>query len=284
MDSWVTEPKIQVAEIMSKTSNAETRSETGAGRLIKRGAEIAGGTFGNAAGAAIGFLVSGPEGAAIGGAAGATVSMALQGIGQELTSRLLGPREEARIGYVYTLAAAEIVQRIESGKHIRTDDFFNKGQENRSNAEEVWESVLLKSQREPEEKKLPYMAHLLANLAFESEIGVHMAHQITKACEQLTYRQLCILKLCVTKEQFNLRENDYRGQGSFSKELYQVLYEYLDLYAKGYINLGGGVAFGPTDVAPQKATVQGIGADMFNLMQLWEIPDEAINPIALQLR
>ena len=43
------------------------------------------------------------------------------------------------------------------------------------------ESTLLKSQRESEEKKLPYMAHLLANLAFDREISAEMAHQMTSS-------------------------------------------------------------------------------------------------------
>ena len=250
-------------------------------RLIRKGAEIAGGAFGSAAGAATGFLLGGPAGAAIGGALGSAVTMTLRGVGEEISSRLLGPREEARIGYVYTLAAAEIAERISNGENIRSDGFFEQGQESRSQAEEVWESVLLKSQREPEEKKLPYMANLLANLAFHPEISVHMAHQITKGCEQLTYRQLCILKLSATKDQFNLREEDYRGQESFEKTLYEVLYEYYDLYNRGYINFGGEVAFGPTDVKPGNTTVQGIGADIFNLMRLRMIPDQDIISVAL---
>ena len=263
---------------------SEIKSDGGTRRLINRGAEIATGAFGNAASAATGFLLGGPEGAVIGGAASAAVVMTLRGVGQELSSRLLGPREEARIGYVYTLAAEEIAQRIIGGERVRTDNFFNRDQQSRSNAEEVWESVLLKSQREPEEKKLPYMAHLLANIAFDSQIGVHMAHQITKGCEQLTYRQLCIIKLSVVKDQFGLRREDYRGQDSFAKELYQILYEYLDLYVKGYINFGGEVAFGPTDVNPGRTTVQAIGTDIFNLMQLRKIPVEDIMPVAMQVK
>ena len=163
------------------------------------------------------------------------------------------------------------------------DDFFDEKSSGRSDAEEVAESVLLKSQREPEEKKIPYMGHLLSNVAFDPQISAQMAHQIIKAAEQLTYRQLCILKLAVVKQAFGLRNGDYRGHGSFSKELYEVLYECLDLYHRAFINFGG-VAFGPTDVAPGKMTVQGLGADLFNLMRLAIIPDEDLIPIATQLK
>ena len=128
------------------------------------------------------------------------------------------------------IAAREIHQRIEAGEGVRTDGFFDPKHTGRSDAEEVAESVLLKSQREPEEKKLPYMGHLLSSVAFDSEIGAHMAHQIIKTAEELTYRQLCLLKLAVVKDGFGLRAEEYRNQDQFQKSLYQVLYECLDLY------------------------------------------------------
>jgi hypothetical protein len=249
-------------------------------KLIDSGAGIAGG----AVGGALSFLAGGPIGAAVLGAGGAAAAMALKHVGQEVSERLLGPREKVRVGAVLAIAAAEIKQRIENGERIRTDGFFDEKLSGRSDAEEVAESILLKSQREPEEKKIPYMGHLLSSVAFDPQISAHMAHQITKAAEQLTYRQLCILKLAVVKQVFGLRNGDYRGQGSFSKELYQVLYECLDLYHRGFINFGGEVAFGPTDIAPGKMTVQGLGADLFNLMKLATIPDEDIVPIAAQMK
>jgi hypothetical protein len=149
----------------------------------------------------------------------------------------------------------------------------------------VAESVLLKSQREPEEKKIPYMGHLFAGVAFDPQISAQLAHQIIKTAEQLTYRQLCILKLAVVKHSFTLRAGDYRNiGGGFTKDLYQVLYECLDLYHRGLINFGGEVAFGPTDVKPGSMTVQGLGADIFNLMKLSLIPNEDLQPICMQLR
>lgn len=249
--------------------------------LINCGAEIAGGAIGGA----LGFLAGGPAGAAVLGAGGSLAAMALKHIGQEASERLLGPREKVRVGGVLAIAASIIKGRIESGSSVRSDGFFEKRTPSgRSDAEEVAESVLLKSQREPEEKKIPYMGYLLANVAFATDISAEMAHQLTKAAEQLTYRQLCILKLAVIKQKFGLREVDYRGQSSFSKELYQILYECIDLYSRGFINFGGTVVFGPTDIAPGKMMVQGLGADLYNQMQLSLIPEDDLVPIAMQLK
>lgn len=247
--------------------------------LIESGAEIAGGAIGGA----LGFLAAGPAGAAVFGAGGAAAAMALRHLGQEASERMLGPREQVRVGGVLAIAAEEIGSRITSGETIRADGFF-ESTSGRSDGEEVAESILLKSQREAEERKIPYMAHLLSGVAFDTSISAQMAHQLIRLAEQLTYRQLCLLKIGVVKTNFSLHNGDYRGNGEFTKELYQVLYECLDLYHRALINFGGEVLFGPTDVAPEKMSVQALGADLYNLMRLCTIPDSDLLPIVTQLK
>ena len=259
------------------------KSEAGIRRLIEKGAEIGGGGFSSIAATATGFVLGGSEGAFLGGALGSSAAIGFRWLGAEISSRYLGPREHQRVGYVFTLAASEIATRVEGGETVRQDGFFDENNNSRSDAKEVWEGILMKSQREPEEMKLPYVAHLLANLAFDSQIGVNMAHQLNNAAEQLTYRQLCILKLTTEKDRFALRREDYRGHGRFSRELLQVLYEYFDLYRRGFVNFGGEVAFGPSDVKPGETVVQGLGAELFNLMELRKIPFGHIIPVAEQL-
>ncbi len=269
---------------MSKDQRHTAENDERIRRLITAGTELLGGSAAGAASAAMGFLVAGPAGAAVGGTAAAAISMAWRQLGSEIAARLLSPREEARVGFVLAHAAAEIQERIKIGETLRDDGFFDPQKVGRSDAEEVAESVLLTSQREPEEKKLPYMAHLLANLAFDSTIGVHMAHQVTNAAEQLTYRQLCILRLATVKHRFALRDTDYRDQPSFSRPLYQILYECLHLYNDGYISFGGEVALGLTDTVPGNMDVQGLGVDIFNLMRLYTIPESEIAPIVAVLK
>lgn len=172
---------------MSEHANTHDDKQSGVRRLINTGAEIAGG----AVGGALGFLAGGPVGAALLGAGGAAAAAALKHIGEEAAERLLGPREQVRVGGVLALAAGEIRQRLEQGEAVRTDGFFDPKGASRSDAEEVAESVLLKSQREPEEKKIPYMGHLFAAVAFDSQISAQLAHQVIKTADQLTYRQLC---------------------------------------------------------------------------------------------
>ncbi|MFN4865270.1 MAG: hypothetical protein ACK5GZ_02945 [Cyanobium sp.] len=248
--------------------------------MIDSGAEIAGG----AVGGALGFLAGGPFGAAALGAGGAAAAVAIKRIGGEISERFLGSREKVRTGAVLALAASEIDERINGGESVRDDGFFNQEPDGRSAGGEVVESVLLKSQREPEEQKLPYMAHLLAAISFDSGVSAGMAQQLTKLAEQLTYRQLCLLKVGVCRKMLHLRESDYRGQGSFNRELLQILYECHDLYARGLVNFGGEVALGLADVKPGAMEPQGFGAELFNLMKLSTIPDEEALAIAVILR
>ena len=218
------------------------------------------------------------------GPAGVIVSGTLKGIGKDIKERQLSLREDFRVGKVLAITALEIHQRIENGESLRDDGFFDKKPTSRSDAKEVAEAIMLKCQREPQEKKIEYMGYLLASIAFDPNISADMGQQLVKSAEELTYRQFCILKLATVKNRFGLRGEDYRGQGTIAIELSQILYECLDLYHRAYINFGGEVAFGPTDVKPGSMVVQGIGAYLYNLMKLSSIPDDDLIPIAEVLK
>lgn len=247
--------------------------------LITGGAEVAGG----AVGGAIGFFAVGPAGAAALGAGGALAAKALRQVGEDLADRFLGPREKVRVGGVLALSAARIKERFEAGEQIRDDGFFDAKPGSRPDAEEVAESVLLKSQREAEEKKLPFMANLLSNAAFDKGVSGALAHQIIKTVDALTYRQLCLLLLFSGRVTASLRTTDYRNVGTFSPELMQILYECYDLYNRGLVSIGGEAGFGPTDVKPSVMRTRGLGAFIFNLMGLAQIPPGDLKPLIAEL-
>lgn len=224
----------------------------------------------------VGFL-SGPAGAIIAGI--------LKSIGKDVNERQLSPREDFRVGKVLAIAALEIHQRLEKGESLRDDGFFDRQPSGRSDAEEITESIMLKCQREPQEKKIEYIGYLLSGIAFDSNLSPDMGHQLIKASEELTYRQLCILKLVVAKAHYGLRNQNYRDHGNFARNLYSVLYECMYLYQKEYITEGDSShALGLTDIVPSNITVQGIGSDLYNLMKLSSIPDEDIIPIVEVLK
>ena len=251
----------------------------GVRRLLDAGASIAGGAFGGA----IGFLVGGPAGAIAAGAAGSAAGEALRHIGDEVSRRALAPREAMRVGGVLGLAASTIQKRLDDGEQIRDDGFFDENETERSDAEEFAESVLTKSQREPEEKKLRYMANLLSNVSFDKSVSIAFAQQLTKIAEQLTYRQLCLLKLAAHAQANPVRSTNYTSETSFPLELRQLLYELMDLFHRGLIHNGPAHPLSIKDLVPKQLGVHGVGADLFNLMNLHEIPDEDLMPAFSQL-
>ncbi|MYE11810.1 MAG: hypothetical protein F4X99_09115 [Gammaproteobacteria bacterium] len=249
-------------------------------RIVDEGAQIVGG----ASGPALGLLSGDPALGVVLGGTGAAAASALRHIGQEFVDRFLGPRERKRVGAVIAVIADDLHAKLSSDEPLRDDAFFDPGLRGRSDGDEVAESVLLKCQREPEEKKVPYMGHFFANVAFRPDISALMAHQLAKHAEQLTYRQFCLLNLATYQQSHHrLRSEDYRGQKNFTVELLQVLYELLDLYNRGFINFGGEVAFGPTDVKPGSMRTQGLGSHLAVLLDVSGIPDDDLTPIVAQL-
>ena len=172
---------------------------------------------------------------------------------------------------------------MDAGEQLRADGFFESPDDSRSAAEQTVESLLHACRDEASERKLPYMANMLCEVAFDASVDLDMAHQAISIAEQLTYRQLCIMQLAAAKDEFPLRTDDYRGQGRFSTELFPVLQECADLYRHGLVNFGGGVVFGLTDVKPAAMQLQGVGGVLHRLMRLHEIPHQDLAGIAYLL-
>ena len=249
-------------------------------RAIDEGVEITGGAIGGA----LGVISGDPTLAGVLGAAGVAAGSALRQVGNEIVDRVLGPRERKRLGAVVSVIAKDIHTRTLRGENVRNDGFFGEDPNKRSDAEEVAESVLLKCQREPEEKKIQYMGHFFANVAFHPQVSAEMAHQLAKHAEQMTYRQFCLLKIAQSDNyRSGLREGDYRNRGNFSVELQEVLYECLDLYGRGFVNFGGDVAFGPTDIKPRAMRAQGLGQHLATLLNVESIPESDLAPTLRQL-
>ena len=274
------EPRTKRYQELDEQSKGDERLRL----LIGKGGEIADGATGPVVATVNRFILSGPGGDAVAKPIGVAATKSVKAVGHDLSLRLLSPREQVRVGGVYALATGEIVGRCENSEETRDDGFFDARVGGRSEAEEVWESVLLKSQREPEEKKLPYMAHFLANLAFDREISAAIAHQISKVAESMTYRQFCILQLLTLKEEFDLRKRSYEAEYGFSKDLYQIIYEFYDLYNRGLINFDGTLVASPLDVNPSAATAQALGLDIHHQMRLNLIPVDELVPLADHLR
>ena len=220
-----------------------------------------------------------------------TLANSLKNIGQEFAERMLSPRENLRVGSALILASEGIRKRLENGENRREDGFFDESDTGRSDADEVLENMVLKIQREPEEKKAPYIAKIYENSFFKSEVSADLGHKIIKSAEQLTYQQLYILSMV------GRRENEEEALGDLQPnpqldhplELSKLLHDCFELVTNGYIQ--GGLTLTFSGRLPQYETLnpnslflENIGVITFNLMNLQGIPDEDIIPIAKLLR
>jgi hypothetical protein len=116
---------------------------------------------------------------------------ALIEIGNDASERLLSERERMRMGGVMLYSADKIRKKLAAGSQPRDDGFFEKPSKthpacaelpfvDRPAAQEILEGILLVAQREYEEKKLPFLGNLYANIAFDSSIDRPYANFLLK--------------------------------------------------------------------------------------------------------
>ena len=87
------------------------------------------------------------------------------------------------------------MQRLKDCEEFRKDGFFEEMPTNRSNFEEVVESTLKKVMDTTEEPKVKLMASLTENIHFDEDLDMDTYRQILKDLDELTYRQLCMIRL-----------------------------------------------------------------------------------------
>ena len=251
--------------------------------LLDAGAAAAGA----AVGSNIGVVVAGPAGAIGGATLGALAQSAVQWIGKEIKDRQLSKREERKIGTVYELAQQIIAEKLKEGKEIRNDDFFTQKEENRSSAEEITEEAFFAAQRESEEKKLPYLSYLYANIFFDETVDKHMAVQLFRMAERLTYRQFQILtmlggiQLTIESTGFQpLKVDTFKTISGF-KDI-SIATDIFGLYREGIIQSKSAV-LDPAGITPADLHVGGCGALLYNLMELNKAPFESSTSDIIQL-
>ena len=76
---------------------------------------------------------------------------------------------------------------------------------------------------------------------------------------------------------------DYFDTDDFPTELRQILYEYHVLNSRVLVSNGETIAIGIQEISPGNTMPQGLGADLYNLMRLREIPLEDLQTVAVHL-
>lgn len=230
-------------------------------------------------GAALGLL--GPAGAFAGAFGAPVLSSFMKKVGTDILDRTISTREKHRIGAVFSYITVRINELIKQGKTIRSDGFFEQDVNSNSNADEVLEGILLAAQKEYEEKKLIYYSNMMADFAFDSFVNKSLANNLIKIAQQLSYTQLCLLKIFNNARNFKLRNSDYgefAGKG-MPYELINLLYEISDMIRLNLISRQGIIVFQLQDISPAEIHLFGMGQILYEKMLLKHIPENDIEPL-----
>jgi hypothetical protein len=245
-------------------------------------------------GALVGAVIAGPGGAVAGAGVG-WLGQQLVDIGSEVARRHLAPRAEQRVGAVFLLASDEVSARIMAGETPR-EDIRAEVTPGRSPAHELVEATLIAASQSYEERKLPYLAHLLAALPFDADLDLADAHQLIALAESLSYRKLVILAAynLIDPEGkgrdvmggFHLRGNVMPGVFEDGRTLGAIRVDLLDLFRLGLLLVdprrkrGGRPSTAevpwpaiPEEINPDSITVSDRGNLVLGLMRLDGIPE-----------
>ena len=142
-------------------------------------------------------------GSAMGDSTGIAAAAATRILGA-VVHRIILPltsKSESKRLYQWGKQAAEgIAQGLKDGEEFRKDGFFEDTPTNRSNFEEVVESTLKKVMETTEEPKVKFMANLTKNIHLNQDLDMDTYRQILNDLDELSYRQLCIIRLVILCE------------------------------------------------------------------------------------
>lgn len=251
--------------------------------LLSHGSKIGGAAVGGAVGA-----LAGPAGAVAGAAIGAAVGEVCIVVMDDIANRFLSPREEQRVAGVAALAIDAIRDRLQWEK-IRDDDFFERGGESPSPAEELFEGVLLSAKQEHEERKLPYLANFYSNLPFRQDVSRSEANHVLALAENLTYEQFKILALMNQPDKFPIRRDQWKDVNAISDHSRSLAQQMLYLHERHLVTIyedDGELSSGIYDidlVPPGSASLSLSGKRFVDLLDLDKIERCEITELAKHL-
>ena len=262
------------------TENNDGMKKEKVRKLIEKGALIAQGS----AASILSYASGSPEAAIILGGIG--TSGVYQRVSDELAQRLLGDREQTRVGGVLSMSIHELENKLRSGQSLRTDDFFEKATAgvDRSKADEIIEGVLKCAQSEYQEKKLQHLAYFWANACI-SDLDAGTLNYLLGLFDQLSYRQLAILAMIglqvANRETrgnlWKLREEDYTDEEvSTGSHLGFILGEIEDLRVKSCVQNDGWSA---TSAIPSELSVGAQGVRLYLMFELHRIPKKEFQDV-----
>jgi len=208
----------------------------------------------------------------------------------EMADRLLSRKEKTRTSEVIIMAAILLKEAKESGREIRDDALFRDALPQSAEGEELLEGILLVAQREHQEKKLKFLAHLLKCIALDREIDIDLGNYLISLAERLSYRQFCILELIERKDQYGLRTGDYEGH-IFDNRTQALIGELMDLFSYGLVvmkdnpsDMDEAIAGDAASIVPSELYLGRLGILLSNALNLADIRRTDTDRVAEMLK
>lgn len=226
---------------------------------------------GTATGGVAGLVTGDP---AVGFLAG-TAGTFLGGMLGDMMARHISTVESRRLNTVAGEAARLIKQYRAEGRTLRDDGFFESDVNGRTRADEVVEAAFVAAMRSHEEKKIPYIAHLLAEAAFAPNVDPATINWALARAQSLTWTQFVLLA-AVGSDEYALPEGDIGAGGSWEtwgahRQLMDIGYGYGELIGA---RKTGTYMSGP-DLAMPKQKLKDSGRLLYELLGLEMVhPDE----------
>ena len=204
-------------------------------------------------------------------------------------ARPITPVQRVRVDAFVETALEVMKVRIAKGDMPRQGDYFAIGSDTWSKADEILESVLLAVVDSYEQRKVPLLGRLYANLAFREDIDPQYAHYLVSLANELTYTQL--LALAIGRQpslKSRLRDHDYTAlaaKGEMpSTSARGLLSQILMLEQRGFLAADNTSAWlGVTNVVPGGYKAETAGFELTELMNLLSIPESEFSDFFDQL-
>lgn len=245
-------------------------------RSLSLGSKIIGGVLGALTSYATGMPV-------LGAALSPFVAQSLERVGTEMIHRQLAPRQAARVGRAITAAAVRIRELEEEGRKPRTDGFFDTAPgDDRSTSDEITEAMLQAAMNASQERKVDFIALLLANIAFDDTIDSSTAHLLIQTAESSSYRVFVLLELISDIDVLTLPKRE--GGASpppASADLAPLLVEIYGMTREGLIGMKDTAAstesyaiLGIDELDPARLRLTDFGRLLHSTLELARLPKD----------
>jgi hypothetical protein len=245
-------------------------------RNVSVGSKMVGGVIGAIATLATQVPVAGPLISPI-------IAHGLERIGNEMIQRRLAPRQDVRVGEAINVAVMRSKEFIQQGREPRNDGFFDEDITGRSDFDEINEAAVQAAMNAAQEKKVKYIGHLMANIAFNTEISVEMAHQLIDIANSLGYRSFVLLKIIANDDVRKFQDRPIENQADRVPVFSSVMAECYGLFTRGLMeqketpeSADSHAILGADNIIPSKMCLSPLGKILSDNLDVEKINDNDV--------